>query len=61
MVPPIRTGWPSQLQIKETNSVELTVTVGQGNNVFAPPPPPKKKSSWRHYFRTTRLNEVINS
>ena len=36
MVPPIRTGWPSQLQIKETNSVELTVTVGQGNNVFAP-------------------------
>ena len=44
MMPPIRTGWPSQLQIKETNSVELTVTVGQGNNVFAPPPPPQKKN-----------------
>lgn len=39
----------SQLQIKETNSVELTVTVGQGNNVFAPPPPPKKKKSISYY------------
>lgn len=48
----------SQLQIKETNSVELTVTVGQGNNVFAPPPPPPKK---KNQFRTTDLNEVIKS
>ena len=47
----------SQLQIKETNSVELTVTVEQGNNVFAPPRPLPKKIQ----VRTTGLNEVVKS